>query len=118
METAKIPSLETARRSTLCPATRLYRECIERSLAGHSEASKILEAIPGGCLERGEACGRGEGGGTEHCGWGGFRSISLRLSCVAMVCVAMGCGSALAQSEPSSQPNSQSNPPLNPPPQG
>jgi hypothetical protein len=48
---------------------------------------------------------------TEHCGRGGFCSVALLSICLAVVFLAIGCGNALAQSEPSSQSNPQPNSP-------
>lgn len=47
----------------------------------------------------------------EHYTWGKCRSVALLFICLAIVSLAIGCGSALAQSEPSSQSNPQPNSP-------
>jgi len=46
---------------------------------------------------------------TEHCGRGGFCSVALLGISLAIAGLVIGCGSALAQSEPSSQSSPQPN---------
>jgi hypothetical protein len=62
-------------------------------------------------MQDSDACVWVRGVKTEKCGWRGFCSVTLLFISLAFVFLAIECGSALAQSEPSSQPNPQPNSP-------